>query len=265
MPEINGQNLATVAHVTTLAQRVKTELDTLDGKTFSSASVTNGKINFFASTDGSGTAIQSVDLPEEIFLDQTQTAFVQSFSFSSATYPGATNPNLDGKPVLVLAVKGDKTTNPTLSFSFINLETLIDTYTEGNGINIANNQIAAKISSLSGNLLTADANGLYIGDNGKGLSTEDYTTAEKTKLAGIAEGAQVNVIEAVQVNGTALNVASKTVNIDISGKVDKVTTATSGNIVVFGSGGALVDSGVSIETDANVATAINSIFGGSGS
>lgn len=28
---------------------------------------------------------------------------------------------------------------------------------------------------------------------GKGLSTEDYTTAEKTKLAGIAEGAEVNV------------------------------------------------------------------------
>lgn len=29
--------------------------------------------------------------------------------------------------------------------------------------------------------------------SGKGLSTEDYTTAEKTKLAGIAEGAEVNV------------------------------------------------------------------------
>jgi hypothetical protein len=29
--------------------------------------------------------------------------------------------------------------------------------------------------------------------NGKGLSTEDYTTAEKTKLAGIATGAEVNV------------------------------------------------------------------------
>lgn len=28
---------------------------------------------------------------------------------------------------------------------------------------------------------------------GKGLSTEDYTTAEKTKLAGIASGAEVNV------------------------------------------------------------------------
>ena len=262
MPEINGQNLATVAHVTTLAQRVKTELDTLDGKSFSSASVANGKINFYASTDGTGTAIQSVDLPEEIFLDQTQTAFVQSFSFSTSTYPGATNPNLDGKPVLVLAVKGDKTTNPTLTFSFINLETLIDTYTAGNGINISNNQIAAKISSVSGNLLTADANGLYIGDNGKGLSTEDYTSAEKTKLAGIAEGAQVNVVEIIKVDNASITPANKAVNIDLSGKVDKVTTATGGNIVVFGAGGVLVDNGVAIESDANVSTAINSIFGG---
>lgn len=39
---------------------------------------------------------------------------------------------------------------------------------------------------------------------GKGLSTNDYTTAEKNKLAGVAAGAQVNVIETVKVNGTAL-------------------------------------------------------------
>jgi len=58
--------------------------------------------------------------------------------------------------------------------------------------------------------------------NGKQLSTEDYTTTEKTKLAGIAEGAQVNVIESVSVDGTALPVTAKGVNVDLSGKVDKV-------------------------------------------
>lgn len=57
---------------------------------------------------------------------------------------------------------------------------------------------------------------------GKGLSTNDYTSAEKTKLSGIAANAQVNVIETVKVNGTALTPASKAVNIDLSGKVDKV-------------------------------------------
>lgn len=52
--------------------------------------------------------------------------------------------------------------------------------------------------------------------DGKGLSTNDYTTTEKEKLAGIAEGAQVNVIEAVKVNGSALTVTEKAVNIDLS-------------------------------------------------
>lgn len=52
---------------------------------------------------------------------------------------------------------------------------------------------------------------------GKGLSTNDYTTKEKTKLAGIADGAQVNVIEAITLNGasSALAVNNKTVNICI--------------------------------------------------
>ena len=39
---------------------------------------------------------------------------------------------------------------------------------------------------------------------GKGLSSNDYTTTEKNKLAGIAEGAQVNVIEGIKVNGEAV-------------------------------------------------------------
>lgn len=57
---------------------------------------------------------------------------------------------------------------------------------------------------------------------GKQLSTEDYTTAEKTKLSGIEAGAEVNIIETVKVNGEALSPdGSKAVNVDISGKVDK--------------------------------------------
>ena len=51
---------------------------------------------------------------------------------------------------------------------------------------------------------------------GKQLSTEDYSTAEKTKLAGVAEGAQVNVLEAITVNGTAQAIEGKAINIDLS-------------------------------------------------
>lgn len=48
---------------------------------------------------------------------------------------------------------------------------------------------------------------------GKGLSTNDYTNDEKTKLEGIAEGAQVNVIETVKVNGVALTPSAKAVDV----------------------------------------------------
>lgn len=50
---------------------------------------------------------------------------------------------------------------------------------------------------------------------GKGLSTNDYTTDEKTKLEGIATGAQVNVIETVKVNGVALTPADKVVDVTV--------------------------------------------------
>lgn len=52
--------------------------------------------------------------------------------------------------------------------------------------------------------------------DGKGLSTQDYTTDEKIKLAGIEAGAKVNVIEGVQINGTTQSINSKIVNLDLS-------------------------------------------------
>jgi len=74
--------------------------------------------------------------------------------------------------------------------------------------------------------------------------TDSLMTAdEHTKLANIATGAQVNVLEGVQVNGTDLTIdANKKVNVVISGKADKVVGATSGNFAVLDSTGNLVDS-----------------------
>lgn len=55
-------------------------------------------------------------------------------------------------------------------------------------------------------------------ETGKGLSTNDYTTAEKTKLTGIAEGAQVNVIESVSIKGGAAGtITGKVLTLDLDG------------------------------------------------
>ena len=56
-------------------------------------------------------------------------------------------------------------------------------------------------------------------ETGKGLSTNDYTTAEKAKLDGVETGAQVNVLEGISiVGGAALQVDSgtKVASLDLS-------------------------------------------------
>ena len=67
-------------------------------------------------------------------------------------------------------------------------------------------------------------------ESGKGLSTNDYTTAEKNKLGGIAAGAQVNVIETVKVNGTAQTVTGKAVDIAVP-VVDSELSGSSTNTI----------------------------------
>lgn len=71
---------------------------------------------------------------------------------------------------------------------------------------------------------------------GKGLSTNDYTTAEKTKLAGIETGAQVNTLTGVKGNSEAeyrtgnVNITKSNIglgNVDNTADADKpVSTAT---------------------------------------
>jgi len=65
---------------------------------------------------------------------------------------------------------------------------------------------------------------------GKQLSTEDYTSAEKTKLAGVATGAEVNAIDTIKVkdaNGTTpMTPTAKAVTIDLSNyaRLSDITT-----------------------------------------
>lgn len=59
--------------------------------------------------------------------------------------------------------------------------------------------------------------------DGKGLSTNDYTSDEKTKLAGIASGAQVNVLEGIQRNGDTITLTNKIANITVPTKTSDIT------------------------------------------
>lgn len=96
-----------------------------------------------------------------------------------------------------------------------NLQSAINTL---NGANTVNGSVAKTVkdavdaaqATLQGNI---DKKVDKV--EGKGLSTNDYTTDEKTKLEGIATGAQVNVIETVKVNGVALTPTAKAVDVTV--------------------------------------------------
>lgn len=59
--------------------------------------------------------------------------------------------------------------------------------------------------------------------DGKGLSSNDYTSTEKTKLAGIAAQAQVNVLEGIQKNGQTVTITNKIANISVPTKTSEIT------------------------------------------
>ena len=72
----------------------------------------------------------------------------------------------------------------------------------------------AEIDEIVQDVVTEVSGDFVAKEAGKGLSTNDYTNAEKTKLNGIATGAQVNVIESVKKSdGTALTVTDKAVTL----------------------------------------------------
>ena len=138
-------------------------------KAIKSLDVTGNTISFFTSTDKTGDAAFTVDFPAEMFLDQTKTEFVPSFAFSAATYPGSTDPKLDGKPVMVLAVKGE---NPdSCTYSFLSMAALVDTYKAkavgkdtSTTVSIAGYEVDVKVnvSAAEGNALTLKEDGLYV-------------------------------------------------------------------------------------------------------
>lgn len=72
---------------------------------------------------------------------------------------------------------------------------------------------------------SADVESTYVKKNG---TDRLMTVAEGTKLAGIAEGAQVNVIESVKVNGVAQTVTEKAVDIAVP-VADGTSIALTGN------------------------------------
>lgn len=93
------------------------------------------------------------------------------------------------------------------------------TYADGKITGVSDVQVDGT-SVVSGGVASIDLSGKVDVVSGKGLSTNDYTTTEKNKLAGIEEGAEVNTIESISVNGTPITPdATGNVAITVAGGV----------------------------------------------
>lgn len=185
---INLNDLARVELVDKLAAKVAAKLNTLNDTTFKAAKVDGNSLKFYTSTDTTGQADETIDIPAEQFLDQASTSFVPNFQFSALLYDGATNPNLDGKAVLVLALKtkSNDGKSTSTSFSFVDVSRLVDTYTASDtSVTVTNYKIKANISTDAGNALQNKSNGLYaagVTDTATTTTAGLMSAADKTKV-----------------------------------------------------------------------------------
>lgn len=254
-----------------LAQRTHAEMQTLGAQTaaaIKSGEVTDNTIKLYPSTDKSGDPAITLDLPAEYLLDQAKTAFVGKFAWSEAAYPGSTDPSLNNKPVMVLAVKGS---DNSVAYSFLNMAALVDTYKAKAGDKDASTtvtvsgyeiEVVVNTSADSGNRLEKKADGLFVGpekvagataghfagldanghltDSGKGA--DDFvaaeagkrlmTDAEGTKLSGVAEGAtKVEAGETagnIKIGGVETPVVTFASDAEVSAMLDEVFGAEAG-------------------------------------
>lgn len=224
MADYNESNFPNLGHLKKVANKAKAAADKALAQAalgIKSGEIVNNTIKLYTSTNKSGSPAISFNIPEEMFLDQNKTKFVGNFQWSAETYPGSENPQLDGKPVFVLAVKGDTTT----TYSFLDMQTLVDTYTAGDGsVTVSGYTIKVAISAEANNILELKADGLYVPKPG---------------------------------------------TVDISGKADKVESATNGHLAGLDANGNLTDSGIAASevlkgtaaTDAEVEAMLKEVFG----
>ena len=90
---------------------------------------------------------------------------------------------MDGKAVLVLAIKTVDKGATTTSYSFISEDKLVDIYTAGdNSININGYQINVKISAAENNAITLKSDGLHVDISGKQDKDTDAVTGNVAKF-----------------------------------------------------------------------------------
>lgn len=131
---------------------------------------------------------------------------------------------LDQLSEIVAYIKNNKSLIDSITTSKVNVADIIDNLTS----TATNKPLSAKQGKVLNDLITALT--ATVGNkvdkvSGKGLSSNDYTTSEKNKLAGIANGAEVN-------QNAFSNITVGSVTITADSKTDTLTIAAGSNITL---------------------------------
>lgn len=134
-------------------------------------------------------------------------------------------------------------TIPTVNDATLTIQkngSTIDTFTA----NASSNKTVNVTVPTATSDLTNDSN--YVSDANYVHTDNNFTSAEKTKLAGIESGAQVNTVTDVEVDGTSV-VTNTVAEIDLTGKQDVLVSGTNiktvNNQSLLGSGNIAISGG----------------------
>lgn len=247
----NANDTMQLKHLELAVQRVNADYTQKIGavaedtaKAFKSGKVEGNTVKLFTSADQTGEAAFSFDFPAELFLDQAKTGFVPEFAFSAETYPGAEDPGLDGKPVMVLAVKDKEGEAETVTYSFLDMTKLVDTYKAKAGDGSATVTVDGYEISVNVNISEKEGNALQKDENGA-LYVAPVKVADATDGNLVGMDADGNLTD----SGVAANKVAT-----------KVEGATAGNIATLDENGNLVDSGITFATDEAVAAMLDRVI-----
>lgn len=168
---------------TTLTNAIKTWVDSEESLALKTTLFKNNTLTFYKKPNATvdDTADFTINLPEEQFLDQTKTTFVNEFVWSEELYPNSTNPNLDTEPVLVLAVKGDT----DVVYSFISMNKLVKIYKASTVASTVTLAIDDATNTISGevNISADEGNLLEVGTDGGLYAKATDITGKADKVA----------------------------------------------------------------------------------
>lgn len=167
---------------TTLTNDIKAWVDSEESLALKTTLYNNNTLTFYKKPNATvdDTADFTINLPEEQFLDQTKTTFVNEFVWSEELYPNSTNPNLDTEPVLVLAVKGDT----DVVYSFISMNKLVKIYKASTVASTVTLTIDDATNTISGevNISADEGNLLEVGTDGGLYAKATDITGKADKL-----------------------------------------------------------------------------------